>query len=322
MVVFGDSLSDTGNTATDILGVFGTPANALALGPGAGIPLTHLPFAPNYDNGRLTNGPPTSPASSKQGVWVEQLAPKLGVPVPTNSLAGGSNFSYAGAETGAGTLYGGLVQNMGLQLQDFCGACASVSSHNLYVLWGGSDDILDALTATPPTNPITAAITAATNITSYINTLANAGATNFLWPNLPPLGEIPEALAAGPAAMAAANAAAQAFNAAWAADIGTLEAAHPGITIAGLDTFGLFNSIAANPAAYGLADIKDPAANFLNGNLNVNPDLFLFWDLEHPTTVGHGILADAALAAIPEPATLALAGLGIATLVAVRRRRS
>jgi len=313
MVVFGDSLSDTGNTATDILAAFGTPANAAKF-----LPPTELPFAPNYDNGRLTNGPTTSPASSTKGVWVEQLAPKLGLGTPTNSLAGGTNYAFAGAETGSGTLFNGLVQNMGKQLTDFCGTCSTVSSQNLYVLWGGADDIIDNLAG----DPFTAATTAANNIASYINTLANAGGKNFLWPDLPPLGFIPEVGTLPPGAGTALETAAIAFNAQWAADIGALEAAHPGITITGLDTFGLFGAIAANPAAFGLTNISTPAANFLNGNQNVNPDTYLFWDLEHPTTKGHQILADAALAAIPEPSTIALAGLGGVLLLIGRRRRA
>jgi phospholipase/lecithinase/hemolysin len=314
MVVFGDSLSDTGNTAAAITAALGGEAGGLA----AGLPQTELPFAPFYDNGRLTNGPTTSPSSSIKGVWVEQLAPKIGVATPTNSVAGGTNFAWAGAETGSGTGYNGLVQNMGNQLLAYCGGCGSVSSHNLYVLWGGADDIFDAFTNSQ--DPVAAANAAAANIAAYIGTLANAGGTNFLWPNLPPLGFIPQTLGAPPAVATAAEIAAQAFNTQWAADIGALEAAHPGISIEGLDTFGLFQSIATNPAAYGLANITVPAANFLNGGLNVNPDTFLFWDLQHPTSRGHEILADAA--AVPEPSTVALAGFGFALLVVARRRRA
>jgi len=315
-VIFGDSLSDTGNTATDTTFAVGGETGGLL----AGLPQTELPYAPFYQNGLFTDGPSTSPSSTLQGVWVQQLAPKLGLPVPTNSLAGGTDYAFAGAETGSGTAYKGIVQNMGMQLEDFCGgACTTVSSSNLYVLFGGANDILDN-----PTNPIPAANTAAANIMSYIGMLASAGGTEFLWPNLPPMGELPNVAALGPLAQAAANAAALTFNSDEATDIAQLEASHPGITIVGVNTFGLFQSIALDPGAYGFTNTTVPAANFLNGNQNVNPDTYLFWDGEHPTTAGHAALAGLAasdyLAAVPEPATIALAGMGLAGVLLWRRR--
>ncbi len=316
LVIFGDSLSDAGNTAITTTAALGGEAGGLL----AGLPQTELPYAPFYQNGIFTDGSLTSPSSAVQGLWVQQLAPKLGLPVPAPSLAGGSDYAFAGAETGSGIAYQGLVQNMGLQLTDYCGACTSVSPNNLYVFWGGSDDILDN-----PTNPVAAADTAAANIMGYINTLANAGGKEFLWLNLPPLGNIPLVASQGPTAQLIANDASMAFNQAWATDIGLLDAGHPGITMVGMNTYALFNAIANDPSAYGFTNITSPAANFMNGNQNVNPDQYLFWDAEHPTTTGHTALANVAeadLAAAPEPSTVALAGIGVGALLLWRLRRS
>ena len=72
VIVFGDSLSDTGN----VFDVFGIPA------------------APNFQ-GRFSNGP----------VWVEGLAAGLGAPAPMPSRNGGTNYAYGGAETGFGTFF-------------------------------------------------------------------------------------------------------------------------------------------------------------------------------------------------------------------------
>src|SRR3954452_6168173 len=75
IVAFGDSLSDTGNLSISTFGQF----------PGD-----------NYAEGRFTNGPDTTPATSGPfGLWVEQLAGRLGVPAPEPSLGltGGSDYA-------------------------------------------------------------------------------------------------------------------------------------------------------------------------------------------------------------------------------------
>ena len=68
---FGDSLSDAGNVSLGTLGA--------------------LPVATIYSDGRFSNG----------NVWVQDLAQNLGLPAGTPSLAGGTDFAYGGAETGA-----------------------------------------------------------------------------------------------------------------------------------------------------------------------------------------------------------------------------
>jgi phospholipase/lecithinase/hemolysin len=52
-----------------------------------------------------------------------------------------------------------------------------------------------------------------------------------------------------------------------------------------------------------------------------NPDEHLFWDSIHPTARGHEILAEAALAVVPEPNTALLVGMGFAVLSGSRRAR-
>src|SRR4051794_12765149 len=93
VVVFGDSLSDTGNvrarTNDKSSGAIDYPSHTF-----------------NYDNGRFTNDDATDPASTTyDGVWHEQLAKTfLGIPAAsTNSLGGGLNYAFGGATTTDGT---------------------------------------------------------------------------------------------------------------------------------------------------------------------------------------------------------------------------
>src|ERR1019366_2363840 len=96
-----------------------------------------------------------------------------------------------------------------------------------------------------------------------------------------------------------------------------------GVRIADVDIYGLYQSILANPAAYGYTNVTTPAQG-----LAVNPDQYLFWDIpSHPTTTGHeliGLAADTAVLSTfaPEPATWAVAAAGLILLVWVRRFRS
>ena len=69
LVVFGDSLSDVGNTADATFGAIPSSSDG-------------------YFQGRFTNG----------NVWVEHLAGYLGESVPTSSRNGGKNFAHGGAQ--------------------------------------------------------------------------------------------------------------------------------------------------------------------------------------------------------------------------------
>ena len=90
IVIFGDSLSDTGNDAHVFSGIYGIRF------PG---PIF------DYTDGRFTDGIDTFPAAiDYQGVWVDQLAGMIpSHPTVKNSLDGGTNYAYGFATTGPGT---------------------------------------------------------------------------------------------------------------------------------------------------------------------------------------------------------------------------
>ena len=265
-VIFGDSLSDNGNLYV------GTSA--------LGLP---TPAPPQYTKGEFTDGPDSVPSTtSPLGLWIEQLAKRMNLPapVPFAKLTGGLNYAVGGAVTGHNPNWTptSLTQIPAVtdQLTLFINQHPSPPSSALYVFWGGSNDILNN-----PSTAGTQATTAVANIQGNINTLIAAGAKYFVWVDLPPLGLIPEAYNTSNSPIF--NAAAVDYNKAWSSAISQLKAAHPGITIVGVNVYSLFLSIAVNPALFGYTNITSGA----QGQASVNPNTHVFWDGLHPTTVGH-----------------------------------
>lgn len=290
IVSFGDSLSDPGNASIATAGAEPGPGYATRSVPGVPFPVGY------FTNPQVGSGP--------AGLWVDQLAAKLGVTDPLPFLAplgGGTNFAVASATTSG-------VVSMNTEVGLFLSG-GSVPSTALYTLWGGANDIFSGM------NPTAAADT----IASEIVALHSAGANNFLWLNLPALGHVPE-LNGIPAAAALANAASAAFDAEWASRLAFLQAL--GINVTGLDVGALFSNILANPMAYGFTNVTS-ACDVTAG---CNPNTFLYWDMEHPTTYADSLVASAAfnaLGPVPEPPSVILIGLGVVFVTSgvVARRR-
>ena len=300
LVVFGDSLSDNGNAAIALGGTL--PGN----------------YAPNA----LTDGPSTTPATAGPfGLWTDQLAAKLGVADPQPFLAGGTDFAVATALTGHNPAFSvppfppTVVPYTSDQVALYLLGNVP-SSSTLYTFWAGANDIDSG------GNPISAA----DNVASNIQTLAALGATNFLWLNLPPLGDTPDGIASGESALL--NAASSAYDAEWLADLTGLQT--KGIDVDGVNTALLFNQITGDPSAFGFTNVTNPAWCGPGGLATCatnNPNKFLYWDGEHPTTAADAQIASLAFADVtaPEPGSLSLTFLGLcAILIAsmVNRRKS
>jgi phospholipase/lecithinase/hemolysin len=246
----------------------------------------NIPFPP------LSNGP----------LWIDQLAAKLSVPDPQPFLAGtgGTNYAVATAQTGSNGL-SGVSDLLALFAANHPGGAPADA---LYTFWAGANDIFNG------SNPVTAA----DNIFNNILSLAAGGGKYFLWLNLPDLGLTPRAVAAGQTIPA--NLASTAFNAEWAVDLGKLQA--QGINVVGVNVEALFAQIIANPGAFGFSNVTSP------GEGQANPNSFLFWDDEHPTTAGHALVANLAFTdlAVPEPASIAFAALGLISWVLWKKRET
>lgn len=283
IVAFGDSLTDAGNVS---LSTFGTL-------PGAGYATRSLLGVP-FPVGYYTN--PQS-GLGPAGLWIDQLAGKLGVTDPSPFLAplGGTNYAIGSSFTAG---FNGAAPGMDTQVSLFLASVlGSAPSDALYTFWGGANDIFNGL------DPVAAA----DHIESEIEAVAADGGKTFLWLNLPFLGETPDLLAQGPPFTTLANLYSSEFNSEWASDLNTLDSM--GINVTGVNVNSLFNNLIANPASYGFTNITDAC----NTTAGCDPNTFLYWDGEHPTTYADSLVANLAyqdLTATPEPPSIALLALG------------
>lgn len=245
LYVFGDSLSDTGN-------VF------LATGGDAG----GFP----YYQGRFSNGP----------VWVEVLAEELGLAVPAASLLGGTNYAWAGAETGPGLSFFG-TWNVGMQIDSSVFDNGQFDGDELIVVAAGGNDLIWQSPFGPGH--------IVENIKKHILDIVALGGKTILVATTPVNGKD-----------------ADKFNELLAQEIVKLQAKLD-ITIIPFDMAGVYQEIRVHPSDYGLTNVSDPACPGCGigfpepdaiDTLVPNPDEYFLWDQIHPTRVVHAITGKAA----------------------------
>ncbi len=300
LYIFGDSLADAGNVAA----LIGANPGQVISGN------AYIPSQP-YASGQFTNG----------DVWAKGFATSLGFSSSgLPSITGGGNYAFGGARIA--TDGAGLTPSLSAQTNLFLAASGGVAPGGaLYVLEGGGNDgrdILQAAATSMTPNAVIAAGAAsfAQAAGILVDRLQAAGAQSIIVWDIPNLALAPAITIQGAGASFLGGQVSLAMNAALAARM----AGESGVKI--FDVYGLQNSFATNPAAFGLTNVTDACGAPTAG---CNPATSLFWDGIHPTAAGHALLAQAMLVtAVPEPETyvLLLGGLFVVALQARRHVRA
>jgi phospholipase/lecithinase/hemolysin len=296
LVVFGDSLSDTGR----IYKIF---SDAHKIIPA--IPV--FPKSPPYYQGRFSNGL----------VWSENLAATMHVPLDNYAMGGSwvESFWQSGIPFpwSVDTLMDSYLMEHLLDKN---------KANHLYVIWGGGNDYLsdrrDVDRATSQT---------VSSIKRYMEKLVTFGATHIVVLNLPDLGAIPEARSHGVDFAAHLTMLTQMHNMKLTVVLADERRAHPKVSFLLVDSYAYMQSVLNDPAKFQLKNVKDAcytgsiklsassdlqAANeqmktdimqnpslreayqtstSLDPQVCANPDDYLFWDGIHPTAAMHKLIA-------------------------------
>lgn len=308
LFVVGDSLSDSGNNASNGL-----------IDPTQVVSDNSYIAISSYASGTYSNGP----------VWASYLAERIGVPLAP-SFQGGTNFANGGARTGTpGPLLFGYPFSLKVQAGNLVNAVGgNAPASALYVVAGGGNDVRDLLPLilqldlTDPAelgqaialaNAKASAI--ASDLDVVLDTLRGAGAQNIVLWNLPDLGLVPAA-GTDPSIRTLVSDFIDYLNGRIALELG------PQANVIPFDLFGFGAGVVANAGPLGLTNVSDACG----AAVPTDPQGcsgHVWWDGIHPTTRTHELIALALAelleipAPVPAPHTIlifagALAGLMVA----------
>lgn len=296
-VVFGDSLSDTGNQAIQYPDDRSDPSQ---------ITNTFIPTYP-YPSGRYSNAE----------VWTASFAAAIGQPALA-SLAGGNVYAYGGSRTGVPNPDPGFLSpSLRDQVSGYLEATGGVADPNaLYVIEGGGNNARDTLEAISGGAPLLRTLIGgawryASDEAAMVEQLQAAGARHIVVWNTPDIARSPAVAAEGPAAVLLAGKVVDTMNRLLDRRL----AGMAGVQV--FDVASFIDGIVANPAAYGLVNATDACG----GSAGCDPSGYLFWDGIHPTSAGHALLAQQMMvvAGVPEPATVSMMIAGAMLLLGWRR---
>lgn len=222
----------------------------------------------SYFNGRYSNGP----------LWVEYLSAQLGL---TYNAA--NNFAVSGSATS------GLASQI-------AGLAPSTNLHTaLFTVWSAGNDFQDNVSlGVNDAGWSNVVVTAVSNLTNAIGALFTNGAREMIVANLPNLGQAPGSASFPPGYPAYVDSKVALFNAMLATALTNVMQQNPGLRIYPLDVNSFLTGILSAPATFGFTvttkgALEDPS---LTDKSFTGPGAdYVFWDIIHPTTKVHALVA-------------------------------
>jgi thermolabile hemolysin len=269
MVAFGDSLSDTGNIYNESLQT--------------------LPIHTSWFLGRFSNGP----------VWTEYLAHRSGLSLTTWAL-GGSQTDQAH----------GVIASLGDQVDSFirysrAGINRYDPSRTVFTVMIGGNDFINAGRS---------ADTVAAEVESALGTLIDFGARKIMLVGLPDLTRAPtfrqlDGSDEGRDDAETVFEKVRQFNAALPG-IASRLSQFPDVQVRWVDTATPFAGVMADPASADFSEVaqacldirtRAPSTYLTTQRVRAgcDPDRYVFWDLIHPTTRAHALIASWVYDALP-----------------------
>jgi len=297
MVVFGDSLSDTGNkhavrglvneTPYDGLNEFGVPSD---------------PYL-TEDGIYFANGT----------IWIEAVGEAIGDFGASRPVLGpwphAGNYAWGGARAVPPPVADGnrhLSEQVTSYLDD---VGYQIDPETLHVVFIGGNDMVDALimlsNGVPFQEVIARLAYTVGTIDQNLQRLIDAGARHFLLLNVPDVGLVPAVRNPGGKALltcftelvnqgetiSCPNVPVTLQLPDSLADVSARVKAQ-GLDVTAVDTFTFIRTLAANPAAFGFSDVSGLCLSPLVAPYEcAEPNTSLFWDGLHPTRATHRLLA-------------------------------
>lgn len=217
--------------------------------------------------------------------WVEYVGSNLNLPV----------YDWAVGDAGVTTtdlVIPGLLQEEQTWASYMQSAQNYQAANTLFTVLIGANDLIG--------NEETVAQVVSSE-TQMIQSLISSGARNILVLNLPDISRAPKyTIVSGGSTV---QAEVLQLNSQLVTMVNNLRSSNGNVNIQLFDTYTLFNSLLANPSAYGVTNTTnsclnintDSAINYAESQSPrsscTNADTFVFWDTLHPTTHTHKLLA-------------------------------
>lgn len=256
--VFGDSLSDIGNAYKYTFG--------------------SIPKSPPYYKGHFSN----------YKIWIEYLADILNI--PENSLI---DYAFGGAKV----IYDGEgfpSPSLKDQIETYLSFNDFIDPSALYVVWGGSNDIINHNFHADNMDKMHNIIYV---LQTEIEKLITRGAKYFIIPSVADLGKNPQTWNLHDPNISYNNSEkSKIYNQLLREMIFNLEQKYSQIKIISFDILPLLNSALSNPQKFGFNVVYKPCNPYwvtsYGDEICNNPDDYIFFDELHPTTKIHRLFAE------------------------------